>query len=366
VAGRSEGCPDELGMWPATLALGEQLRSGANLAREELGIWEPPRRVGGPVLVVGMGGSGIAGDACAALCAEQAQVPLLTWKTTGLPRWCGPSTLVVAISCSGSTAETLDSARQALERGATVVTISGGGPLRALKSADGVAIGLPSGIPMPRAGFGAMVGALATVLGRAGLLERVEDEIDEAASHLSRRRERMVEELAPEIASAIAGTVPIIHGDYQLGATAALRWKNQVNENAKLPAFWGAEPEVGHNEATGFEALGPDGGRMLSMVTLSWPGEDPWVARRALTALELAKEHLAVAVSVVGEGERPLSALLDLVLLGDLVSLELAARVGVDPGPIPLLGELKRRMAEAELAAHDPKEPRPGPELGGQ
>lgn len=358
--------PDELGMWAATLALPDQLRAGASLAEADLGRWQPPSRLSGPVLVVGMGGSGMAGDVCAAIASEQASVPLLSWKTVGLPRWCGPSTLVVAISCSGETAETLGSAQAAKERGAVVVTISGGGTLGALASEDGASVGLPEGIPMPRAGLGAMAGALATVLGRAGVLGDVAREIEEAADHLVARRDLLLEETAPSVASAIGGTVPIVHGDHPLGATAALRWKNQVNENAKLPAFWGAEPEVGHNEATGFEALGPDAGRALSLVTLSWPGEDPWVAARASVAAELARPRLAAAVEVRGEGGRPLAALLDLVLLGDLVSLELAARAGVDPGPIPVLGELKRRMAEGGPSSSGPGRAVPGAEPGRQ
>lgn len=358
------GRPDELGMWPATLALPDQLVAGASRAEADLGGWRPPSRVAGPVLVVGMGGSGMAGDVAAVIASERAPVPLLTWKTVGLPRWCGPSTLVVAISCSGTTAETLSSAQVAAERGATVVTISGGGTLEALASADGAAIGLPEGIPMPRAGLGAMVGALLVALGRAGVLDDVANDVQEAAQHLLGRRDQMRNELAPSVAAAIAGTVPIIHGDHPLGATAALRWKNQVNENAKLPAFFGAEPEVGHNEATGFEALRPGSGQALSLVTLSWPGEDPWVAERARVAAELARPRLAAAVSVRGEGTRPLAALLDLVLLGDLVSLELAAAAGIDPGPIPVLGELKRKMAERGASSSTPGRAVPGAEPG--
>ena len=44
--------------------------------------------------------------------------------------------------------------------------------------------------------------------------------------------------------------------------------------------------------------------------------------------------HDVVEVRAIGEG--PLAQLLDLTLVGDFVSLHMAAQEGIDPGPVPV------------------------------
>ena len=49
---------------------------------------------------------------------------------------------------------------------------------------------------------------------------------------------------------------------------------------------------------------------------------------------------------VQAEGDGDLAQLLDLVLIGDFVSLELAAQEGIDPGPVPTLVAIKKQLLE--------------------
>jgi glucose/mannose-6-phosphate isomerase len=81
------------------------------------------------------------------------------------------------------------------------------------------------------------------------------------------------------------------------------------------------------------------------MIFLRHEEEHPQHARR-FTALQLLLEEVVGGLHMVeAAGEGALAQLLDLVLLGDMVSLELAAQEGIDPGPTPALDELKRTLA---------------------
>ena len=64
------------------------------------------------VVVAGMGGSGISGDVLAAVCGSGCPVLVTTVRDYTLPGWVGPLDLVIAVSCSGRTEETLSVATE--------------------------------------------------------------------------------------------------------------------------------------------------------------------------------------------------------------------------------------------------------------
>jgi glucose/mannose-6-phosphate isomerase len=130
-----------------------------------------------------------------------------------------------------------------------------------------------------------------------------------------------------------------------VGAAAAQRWKTQINENAKSPAFSSAQPELCHNEVCGWGQHGDVTRQILTLVQLRHDGEHPQVSRRFLLVEELMREVVAGIVAVRAEGDGDLAQLLDLILMGDFVSLWLAAQEGIDPGPVPVLVDLKQQLA---------------------
>jgi glucose/mannose-6-phosphate isomerase len=167
---------------------------------------------------------------------------------------------------------------------------------------------------------------------------RIATEIDAAASHLQEETERIANR-AVEIAQAIGDSVPVIYGA-DLTAPVAYRWKTQVNENGKLPAFWGLLPEVSHNEIAGWE--GAQG--RLACLLLDDSDQHPRERRRFEITGELIRPHASAVIHVEAEGATRTARILELVMLGDLVSLHLAARHGVDPTPIEAIDALKARL----------------------
>jgi glucose/mannose-6-phosphate isomerase len=185
------------------------------------------------------------------------------------------------------------------------------------------------------------------VLEKVGLFPGASSWVDAAVTQLARRRDQLVaaDNPAAALARRIGRTMPIIYGGGGIGQVAALRWKAQFNENAKVPAFSNVIPELCHNEVCGFGQNGDVTRQVMHLVNLRHEFEHPQVARRFDLVTEAVDEVVADVDTVVAEGEGPLAQLLDLVLFGDFVSLHRAAQEGLDPGPVPILDEIKAALA---------------------
>lgn len=346
IAGRDRHRLDTQGMFQAAYGLAEQLE-GASAATEGIGGL-PSADAITSVVLLGMGGSGVAGDLLGAIASPLLSVPVVVAKGYEPPAFIGPSSLVFAVSFSGNTEETLEAATAAARAGAPLVAITQGGALADLARSIGApVVPVATDIPQPRAGIGAVSVPPLLVLEKMGMLAGVRSSIDDAVVQLRTRREALVGDgnLARAIASDIGRTIPLIYGGGMLGATAAGRWKNQVNENAKSPAFWNTSPELCHNELAGWGQQGDITRQVFTLVELRHDFEHPQIARRAEVVDELVGEVMSRVVEVRAEGKGPLAQLFDLVLIGDFVSLELAAQEGLDPGPVPVLNHMKQAIA---------------------
>ena len=189
------------------------------------------------IVVLGMGGSGIVGDVVLSVAGPFMATPIVVCKSYEPPSFAGPTTLCVALSFSGDTEETVEAAQTAALAGARMVIVASGGELAELgESWNATMIGLPDGIPKPRAGLGAMTVPLLLALERVGLFPGARGWIDLAVEQLRRRRDELSagDNPARSLARHIGRTMPIVYGAAALGATAALRWKYEFNENAKV------------------------------------------------------------------------------------------------------------------------------------
>jgi glucose/mannose-6-phosphate isomerase len=345
VALRAADPGDMLG---TVLALGEQCREGYRLGRSA-GPLPSADRVSS-VVVCGMGGSAIAGDVLRVLVAQRLRVPTVVVRTPELPAFAGPSTVVVASSYSGNTAETLALFDEALARGCRLVAVTSGGDLEARASAaDAAVVRVPGGL-MPRAAFGYLSLATLGALVEVGLVPGIGDDLEAALRDLA----AIADSDGPAVPSrsnpsktlalALLARTPVVWGAEGIGAVAATRWKTQFNENAKVPAFASALPELDHNEVVGWS---PAQGERFAVIALRHQGEHPDVAGRFPLSLEIAASSGASVHVVEARGASPLARLLSLVQIGDLVSTYLGIARGVDPSPIDAIVRLKSALAGA-------------------
>jgi glucose/mannose-6-phosphate isomerase len=302
----------------------------------------------GGLIVAGMGGSAVGGRLAAAAIGPRLTRPMIVADGYALPGWAGPDTLVLCSSYSGGTEETLSAYDDAVERGAQRVVATTGGELADRARRDGVpVIPMPGGF-QPRAAVGyALVSALEAAA-LSGAAPSLHGEVEAAAA----LAEELAAEWGPdgaedneakELARRLHGTVPVIAGA-ELAAAAAYRWKCQVNENAGLPAFAGALPELCHNEVVGWPAARSLG--RFAAVFLDDPGAHPRNALRTDLVAAQAAGWADVVERIAPRGESPVERLVSLVLLGDLVSLYLAVLRGKDPVAIAPIDTLKAALAE--------------------
>jgi glucose/mannose-6-phosphate isomerase len=339
---------DSIGMFAAATSLPEQVFDAAERARGLDGL--PDRERIENIVVLGMGGSGVAGDVLAAAAGPFLPVPVIVSKGYELPAFVGESSLVFAISFSGNTEETLEAASSAAVEGAHLVVITQGGELGRLASSWGVPhVSVPESIPVPRAGLGATAIPPLIVLEEIGLFPGAQQWVDFAVEQLRARREQLGGDDSPAkaLAKAIGRTIPLVHGGGDIGSVAAMRWKTEVNENANAPAFWNAHPELCHNEMQGWGQHGDVTRQVLTLVNLRHEYEHPQVARRFEVTEPMLDEVVASVHEIHAEGEGQLAQLLDLMLYGTFVSLELAAQEGIDPGPMGTLDEIKEQVAQS-------------------
>jgi glucose/mannose-6-phosphate isomerase len=339
---------DTVGMFGLTAGLPEQAETAAARAYELATQMEPMAVEN--VVVIGMGGSGITGDVVAAVGGPLLPVPVIVSKSYECPAFVGPDSLVIALSASGNTEETVQAATDAAVAGAHMVAITGGGQLGGLATTWGsLVIPVPAGIPQPRAALGAMAMPALAVLDHVGLYRGGRAWIAGAVEQMKRRRDEIeaagTASAPAALARRIGRTMALIHGGGAVGAAAAQRWKTQINENAKAPAFWAAQPELCHNEICGWGQNGDVTRQTITAVALRHEGEHPQVGRRFELVADIMREVVADVIEVRAEGDGDLAQLFDLILFGDYVSLYLAVETGVDPGPVPILGELKTALA---------------------
>ena len=326
------------------LAIPEHLRDALwKVESAGLDPWDSP----GGVIVAGMGGSAIGGELARAIIGDHASRPLLTARAYGLPPWTTHDTTVVCASYSGNTEETLACYEAAGVIGARRVVITSGGKLAELARADGVEVIPVAGGYQPRAAVAYMTIGVLEVASLAGIGPRMNSEIDVAADHL----EELVVEWGPEgddageakrLARALHGTVPIVAGA-GLTTPIAYRWKTQINENAKAPAYAIEMPELDHNEIVGWDSAAQFG--RFSAVFLDDDDTHPRVKERMELTGRLIQPGAAGVHNVRSRGRTTVERVFSLVLLGDLVSLYLAVLRGVDPEPIDAIESLKAELA---------------------
>lgn len=323
-------------------SLGEQLRWAADVDAPHVGTFSE-------VLCVGMGGSGIAGDYAGAV-AEPFGTRVGVHKGYGpIPPWAiRVRPLVIACSYSGNTEETLDFVISAWESGLTVGTVTTGGTLGELAEQHGWrGITVPAGL-QPRAAAGYMVGAVVCLLEGSYAVDDQRLNFIEAANLADEMTGEGSEAwgMAESIATALTGRIPIVYGGGPVSSVAAQRWKTQVNENAKVPAWCSQLPELDHNEITGWETIPDTTREHLGVVSLTDESDHDRVGRRILFTRELTQEAVPWLGEVESRGTSRLARLVSLTVVGDLVAWMLAEQLGVDPVPVVTIEKLKKLLAE--------------------
>jgi glucose/mannose-6-phosphate isomerase len=337
---------DRSGMLAVVAAMPEMLRQAQQFSA---GVTIPAQPVT-QVIVAGMGGSAIAGDLAADIFYKKARVPLTTVRGYFLPATVDSSTLVIALSYSGETEETLSAVKDAEKKGARVVCITAGGKLREIAETKKYPIFLiPSGF-QPRAALPFLLVCLLSALEKSGIIAPQAAEIAEAVSVLQRLREEYKPakpartNLAKQLAKKLQGKIPFIFGAAGTTGAVAYRAKCQFSENSKTTAIANVFPELNHNEIVSIAALKKDD-NPFALIVLRDDEDAERVKKRIEITKSLITRQLGGANELSGQGKSPLARALSLVYCLDHVSVYLALLQEIDPTPVEIIARLKKEMA---------------------
>jgi len=296
-------------------------------------------------VVTGMGGSGIIGD----LLARLLDFPVLPNRGYNLPKTVRTDDLLIAISYSGNTEETLSALKDGLRRGMKGFCLATGGKMESFCAERSVPlVKIPTG-HQPRASTGYMLLPLLQLFKEAGLagtleLERLNDSLAAMAEDWN-SSVPLGENRAKKLAREFEGRIPIIYGTKGNTRAVAYRWKTQINENAKQPAFWNVFPELNHNETVGYE-LGSELMEEGKVITLRNGMELERNALRMEIMEDLFREEGIDYSLVRAPGGDKFSKIIGQIYLGDYFSAYLALLNGVDPSPVRLIENFKARLKE--------------------
>lgn len=338
---------DASDMLGTVAALGSHVRTAYEIGR---GAPQVPDLDGvTSVVFCGMGGSAVAGDVLKQSFRDRLGVPVDVNRSARLPEFAGPHSLVVVSSYSGNTSETLSSYREAVERGCRILAITSGGELDRSCAERGLPVVPVPGGGQPRAALGHLTFAMLGALEAAGLVPPLEEDVASTVAALDRVAEGCGPDVpvssntAKTLALGIGERVPVVWGAEGIGAVAAMRWKTQLNENGKVPAWHAAMSELDHNEIVGWVSPHGDG---HVLITLRTDDEDDETAVRFPLSVDIV--HAAGLETYEVEFRRlpRLAALFSLVAVGDFTSCYVGLRRGVDPTPVAVIEGLKAALGD--------------------
>lgn len=296
------------------------------------------------VLIAGMGGSAIAGHLARELFLDNT-TKIEVWSDYELPGWADEKTLLVAISFSGDTEETINSVKAAIENKMPIITITSGGKLAELAKIHNLPLLRIDYTSSPRAAIGCLYGTLLVTLSKLKLVELSEEQFFAAIKELDEAiKQKLFPPKAEELAINLTNKVPVIYAANPL-VSVAKRYVNQLNENSKTIAFSAALPELSHNTLVGIEFAVPE---KLAVVLLEsrYSFSRNNVRFKIISDILTQKEIAVIPISV--DSRSPLAEQLLMIHFGDLLSFYLAGVYGVDPTPVENIDMLKSKLAKVQ------------------
>ncbi len=302
------------------------------------------------IVITGMGGSAIGGDLIKGWAKDKIQVPIEVNREYCLPDYANEKTLVLVLSYSGDTEETLSSLLDAVKRKCMIYCITSGGALVDVAERLNISyLQVPAGMP-PRAALPYMLMPLITFLEKLELVSGVSEELDETLPILEQiERENAAEtpvqdSLTKTLATNIEGFIPVIYG-FGIYNSVSRRFKQQINENAKMVAKWDNLPELDHNEVVGFEKAENIADGFVAIFIRD--KEEPIEIRSRIEITKKLVESAGMSTyEVWSQGKSGLAKMISVIAVADFVSIYLAILRGVDPMPVQTIDKLKEALKQ--------------------
>lgn len=294
------------------------------------------------VLICGLGGSGIGGSIVSELVFENANVPINICKGYFLPEYINKNTLVIISSYSGNTEETLNCMMQAFQRSAKIVAITSGGKVEeTTKAMKADCIVVPGGMP-PRSCLGYSLTQLFFILGFNKIISTEYKAELKAAIKLIDKEEKNIIKEATSIAKKLVGKMPVIYATTH-NEGIAIRFRQQLNENAKILCWHHIIPEMNHNELVGWTEKNNN----LSVVFFIDENEYSQNVKRIEINKSIIKKYTDNITEIHSKGKSKIEKAIYFIHLGDWVSVILGELRKVDLMEVNVINHLKSKLSKS-------------------
>jgi glucose/mannose-6-phosphate isomerase len=296
------------------------------------------------VIFVGMGGSAIAGDIIKTLFGKQIDIQVV--KDYYLPYF-DEKTLFIFCSYSGNTEETLSCMHIAKSKKANIWGITTGGLLEKALGDEYAFIKIREGFP-PRSAIAYLFFSVVRILELQGIIKEQKDTVKKVVASLMTKAGALTKtvpsmlNLAKSAAQQINGKLPLIYSVNNKLDPIAYRWKCQINENAKYPAFYHTFPEMNHNEIEGWEHK--EFSKQFMPIFLRFFNDEKHYEKRLDAFKNLLKQQDVDYLEFFADGDTEMVQLFSLIYLGDMISYYIAILNETDPIAIEFINYLKEKI----------------------
>ena len=341
---------DQARMRDILTGFGQQLRQAFQLGKN-LALSPNPGRIKN-IVFCGMGGSAIGAEIISAYLRNQTKASIYINRDYSLPRFVDRNCLVILISYSGNTEETLSAYEQARKIGSKIIVLSSGGRLVDLAKKNSFShVLIPAGFP-PRSALAFLCLPILALFSRMQLIEDKTKEVEETASVLEQMQRNSLgvdvktgANPAKKLALSLFGNFCVIYGASEHLAGVVSRWRGQLAENAKTLASSHVLPEMNHNEIVGWQ----NPRKLLKTfvaVFLRDKADHRQVQKRIKISKEIFQKEGIRVEEIYSQGSSLLARTFSLIYLGDFTSFYLAVLNGEDPTPVKRIDYLKQRLKE--------------------
>tara|TARA_Y100000310_G_scaffold9735_2_gene10491 strand:- start:21721 stop:22704 length:984 start_codon:yes stop_codon:yes gene_type:complete len=289
------------------------------------------------LLISGMGGSALPGEILGIwLRSYKIGLPLYINRDYGLPDTADERSLLVFISYSGNTEEILTAFKEAQKKNLKIVAITSGGKLAKLCQKSKIPFArIPKGF-QPRMALGMQFAALVKILVNCGIIK---NNLENILGLENKLLPKELELKGKNLAKKLKGKIPVIYASDRLKSLAQI-WKIKFNENSKTIALTNYFPELNHNEITGF--LNSQG--KFQIIILEDPSDHPRILKRMKLTSKILKSKGVIVQTIQIKGKDILDKTFSNLLLADWASYYLALEKRLDPTPVKLQEEFKKRL----------------------